>query len=157
MDWPVNLFQKLLRRIFAVHLWIGRIIKLTGHKNIRVICCHIICHPLAFVDTVSDIPRIMHEDDLSPIMLHQHSPLFGNRIRHNDLYLISLYRSTKCKADALVAAGRLYDHGSPRRDKLFLLCIFQHVQSSPRLDRAAHIQTLKFDKYFCAAFRDHMI
>ena len=87
-------------------------------------------------------------------MLHELAALLGNRIRHDDLYSIALYRAAQCKADALIAAGWFDDNGIGT-DQTAALGVLHHIQCRAGFNGAADIQAFKFDKHLGAVCRDH--
>ena len=140
----------------AVHRGVRRVVKLAGDKDLRIVCRHFVRDPLAFRNTVADIARVMHQDDLRTVVLHQLAAFLGDRVRHDDLDRVALDRAAQRKADALVAAGRL-DDNRVRLKEAAALGVLEHVERGARLDRAADVQSLKLYKHVGRTRRDHAV
>ena len=156
VDRAADLFEDLGGGVVAVHSGVCRVVELAGNEDSRVVFSHFVRNSLAFRDAVADIARIVYQNDFRAVVLHQLAALLGNRVRHDDLDRVALDRAAQRKADALVAAGRL-DDDRVRMEQAAALGVLEHVERGARLDRAADIQTFKFDKHIGRARRDHAV
>ena len=145
MDGPVHLGKNLFRRVLTLGPEIIKVGELVRHIDVRVFCRHLMGKVNAVANALADIILIVNENDFRAVLLHQLSPLLTDGVGHDDDHPVALHRAHKGQADALVAAGGFHDDGA-FMDIAPLLCLFYHIKSSPGLDGAAHIQSLKLDQ-----------
>ena len=119
------------------------VFKLLRNIDIRVFLLHAQRRQEALFDAGADIPGIVDEDHLRPVMAYQLSAFFADGIGHDDDRAVAFYGAHKGKPDALVAAGGLHDN----RVRPYLPFFFRfgdHVVCGPCLNGAADVQSFKF-------------
>ena len=156
MDRPAHLVDDLQRRMLLVGHGVVRVFKLLGHEHFGVLRLHSQCAVQALLDALADIPGIVDQLDLRPVVAHQLAPLLADRIGHDDDRPVPLHRAHEGQADALVAAGGLDDDGI-FVDQTFPLGGLDHIQRRPGLDGAAHVQRLHLHQYLGASRPRHAV
>ena len=150
------LLQDFHSCLVSVDSRVSRVFKLLRHKDPGVFPGHFQGRIQTFLYTFSDISGVMDQDHFRSIMLHQLSPFFTYRIRHDDPGLIAPDSSHQSQTDPLVAAGGFHND-SVLFYEPFFFGVFYHVICSPGFNRTAYIQSFKFHKDLGASLLCHPI
>ena len=131
-----------------VHCGISRIFKLLGNIDPWIFLRHPYCCLKTLIHACSYISGIMDQYHLCSVVLYKESSLLTYTVRHNDPGLISHDGADKCKSDALISAGGLYDYGIIL-DTSVLKRLFYHIVCGTGLDGTAHIKSLVLYENLC--------
>ena len=151
MDGPLRLLQYFYPRLPAVGQVVGRVFKLLGDIHLGVPGRHVQGGFQAAADAVPNVPAVVDQHYLRPVVAHQLAALLAYRIGHDDNGAVPPHRPDEGQADPLVAAGGLHNHGV-RPDSPLLLRLENHGEGGPGLDGAAHVYPLEFHQHL-GAFR----
>ena len=156
----VNRLARLLENfnggVHQMRLRVCRVFKLPGYKDVRVLRSHLRCPLCAGTNTFADVAVVVDQNDLCTVVLHDLTALLADRVGHNDDCFVAAYRAHQRKADALIAAGRLYDDAVPVQQAGALGCK-DHVVCRARLDRAADVDGLEFNENLRSIRTRHVI
>ena len=139
MDRAADLLQNLLRSVADVRIFVVRVGKLLRDKDLGVSLTHAQGGLQTFFDALADVAVVMHKAHFRSVVVHELAPLETHRVRHDDDRFVTLDGADQRKADALVAAGGLHDHGV-RAQKPGFLSLLDHVERRAAFDGAAHVQ-----------------
>ena len=127
----------------AVHHWVCLVFKLLRYENLRVFFCHLCGHFHALFDAVTDVSRIVNQNNSRSVVFHQESAFAADRIWHYYNGFVAFYCSDQSQTYTLISAGWLDDDGIRFEDAI-LLGFLYHVEGRPRLDRTAYIESFVF-------------
>lgn len=112
---------------------VGGVFKLLRNINARVVLCHLQRCLQAGFYAFADVAVVMDQNDLCAVVFDQLSALVAYRVWHNDDCLVAAHRADQRKANALVAAGGLYNNGV-FMDKSIFFALQDHVISGSGFD-----------------------
>ena len=156
VDRPANLVNDLQGRGLLVGQRVVGVFKLLGHEHLRVLRLHPQGAVQALLDALADIPGVVDQLDLGPVVAHQLAALLADGIGHDDDGPVALHRAHEGQTDALVAAGGLHDDAVLVNQP----CPFgglDHVQGRAGLDGASHVQGLHLYQDLSAARPGHAV